>query len=134
VLVTGIEAKLNYNEAYHPIHRIRLILISCMIAVLAFGIFASYFLARYFTHKIIELNRTAAALAGGDMDARVPERRSWFKDEVSEVRGCTNAGHLSRPTNEFVRRHAHEGPENSRLYNETLDRSTETGRVDWKSW
>lgn len=89
MLVTGIEAKLNYNEAYHPIHRIRLILISCMIAVLATGIFASFFLARYFTHKIIELNRTAAALAGGDMDARVPERRSWFKDEVSEVRRCS---------------------------------------------
>lgn len=81
----GIEAKLNYDEAFHPIHRIRIILISCMVSVLVFGIGASYFLARLFTHRVVELNKTAAALAGGDMNARVPERKPWMKDEVYEV-------------------------------------------------
>lgn len=83
----GIEAKLNYDEAFHPIHRIRIILITCMVSVLVFGIGASYFLARLFTHRIVELNKMATALAGGDMAARVPERKPWMKDEVSEVRG-----------------------------------------------
>lgn len=74
---TGISAQLNYNEAYRVVHRIRIVLITCMIGVLLFGICASYFLSRIFTRSIVDLNRTAAALAAGNMNARVRENPWW---------------------------------------------------------
>src|SRR5262249_4073344 len=67
----GIVTKIDVAEAYAPVKRLRLALLALEAAILLVDLVALYVLARRFTRPIMALAKTAAAVAAGDLDARV---------------------------------------------------------------
>jgi len=67
----GLVAKIDAAEAYAPVKRLRLVLVALEGLMLLVGLAASYVLARRFTRPIMALAKTAAAVAAGNLAARV---------------------------------------------------------------
>ncbi|QEH34599.1 Sensor protein ZraS [Aquisphaera giovannonii] len=65
----GVVAKVNADEAYAPVRRLRRLLLGVGGLILALGLAASYAIARQHTRPIRKLAATADAIAGGDMQA-----------------------------------------------------------------
>jgi signal transduction histidine kinase len=84
-------AKISEHEAFRPVSRIRIVIIVAMTCILIVGIFASLVLAKLVTAPIIELGKTAAAIGGGDMTARVNIGRVIFRDEIDDLRLIFNS-------------------------------------------
>jgi methyl-accepting chemotaxis protein len=87
----GLVAKISEHEAFRPVSRIRIVIIVAMTCILIVGIFASLVLAKLVTAPIIELGKTAAAIGGGDMTARVNIGRVIFRDEIDDLRLIFNS-------------------------------------------
>jgi signal transduction histidine kinase len=67
----GLVAKMDVEEAYAPVLRLRRLLLAIGSTILAFGLAASYLIARQNTRPIRRLAATADAIARGDMDTRI---------------------------------------------------------------
>jgi len=78
----GISAKIDVAEAYAPVERLRLALLALEAAILLVDLVALYVLARRFTRPIMALAKTAAAVAAGDLEARVTVTSS---DEIGRL-------------------------------------------------
>jgi signal transduction histidine kinase len=87
----GLVAKMSEHEAFRPVSTIRIVIIVAMTCILIAGIFASLVLAKLVTAPIIELGKTAAAIGGGDMTARVNIGRVIFRDEIDDLRLIFNS-------------------------------------------
>jgi sigma-B regulation protein RsbU (phosphoserine phosphatase) len=78
----GIVAKIDVAEAYAPVERLRLALLVLEAAILLVDLVALYVLARRFTRPIMALARMAAAVAAGNLEARVTVTSS---DEIGRL-------------------------------------------------
>src|SRR5262249_61241602 len=78
----GIVAKIDVAEAYAPVKRLRLALLALEMAILLVDLVALSVLARRFTRPIIALAETAAAVAAGNLEARVTVTSS---DEIGRL-------------------------------------------------
>jgi two-component system sensor histidine kinase/response regulator len=67
----GLMAKIDLAEAYHPITRLRRLLLGLEAGVLLLGLGSSYLLARQFTRPIIGLANAAEAVGFGALGTRV---------------------------------------------------------------
>ncbi|WP_165234871.1 GAF domain-containing protein [Aquisphaera insulae] len=65
----GLVAKMNVDEAYAPVRRLRRLLLGVGGLILAIGLAASYAIARQHTRPIRKLAATADAIARGDLGA-----------------------------------------------------------------
>ena len=83
----GLVAKVDAAEAYAPIHRLRLIAINVALGVLAIGLAAALLIADRVTRPIENLSTAAAAIAGGDLEARANVRS---RDELGTLGGAFN--------------------------------------------
>ncbi len=68
----GLVAKMDLDEAYAPVTRLRNTLIGLQCLLVLLGAIASFVLARRLTRPIFRLTEAAATIAQGDLDARVP--------------------------------------------------------------
>ena len=75
-------AKIDVAEAYAPVQRLRLVLLALEAGILLVGLATSYMLARRFTRPVMALADTAAAVAAGNLDARVTVTSS---DEIGRL-------------------------------------------------
>ena len=71
----GLVAKMDLNEAYAPITRLRNTLIGMQCVLVLLGAFASFLLARRLTRPIFRLTAAAATIAQGNLD--VPRARDF---------------------------------------------------------
>ena len=67
----GLVAKMDVEEAYAPVNRLRRLLLAIGGLILALGLAASYLIARQNTGPIRKLAATADAIARGQLDARI---------------------------------------------------------------
>jgi PAS domain S-box-containing protein len=67
----GLVAKMDVEEAYAPVLRLRRLLLAIGSTILAIGLAASYLIARQHARPIRRLAATADAIARGDMDIRI---------------------------------------------------------------
>ncbi len=67
----GLVAKINADVAYRPLAMLRTVLMFVEGGILLVGVAASYWLARRFSRPIQALSDQAAAVAAGDLNARV---------------------------------------------------------------
>ena len=67
----GLVAKMDVEEAYAPVIRLRRLLLAIGSTILLFGLAASYLLARQNTRPIRRLAATADAIARGNLDTRI---------------------------------------------------------------
>ena len=68
----GLVAKMDLEEAYAPVTRLRNTLIGLQCVLVLLGAIASFMLARRITRPILTLTDAAATIAQGDLEARVP--------------------------------------------------------------
>ncbi len=68
----GLVAKMNLDEAYAPVTRLRNTLIGLQCVLVLLGAIASFVLAKRITRPILTLTDAAATIAQGDLEARVP--------------------------------------------------------------
>ncbi|KAH8959773.1 hypothetical protein BDL97_06G094800 [Sphagnum fallax] len=87
----GLLAKMSEHEAFRPVATIHIVIIVAMISILIVGIVTSLVLAKLVTAPIIELGKTAVAIGGGDMNARVNIGRVIFWDEIDDLRQIFNS-------------------------------------------
>ena len=78
----GMVAKIDAAEAYAPVKRLRFVLLALEAVILLVGLAASSVLARRFTRPVIALAETAAAVAAGNLEARVTVTSS---DEIGRL-------------------------------------------------
>lgn len=83
----GLVAKINATEAYEPLARLSLMLLSVEAGLFAVGLIGCFWLARRFTRPIRALTETAKQVAQGDMAARVTIRSD---DEIGILAATFN--------------------------------------------
>jgi two-component system NtrC family sensor kinase len=94
----GLIAKIDSDEAYAPVTRLRWLLLALGGGLLLLGLGASNAIARGFARPIRHLARTSSAVAAGDLNAR---SRVDSSDELGELSLAFN-----RMTDELARSHA----------------------------
>ena len=94
----GMVAKIDVDEAYEPVTRLRRLLMAIGGSILTAGLAASYFLARQHTRPIRRLAEAAEAVASGDLNVPIQVASN---DEVG-VLGLA----FSRMTDQLARSHA----------------------------
>ena len=80
----GMVAKMDVAEAYAPVKRLARFSTGIAVAVLLPGLLASYWLARLLTLRILVLTDSAAAVAAGDLDAKL-ETDLHANDELGDL-------------------------------------------------
>jgi two-component system, sensor histidine kinase and response regulator len=83
----GLVAKMNLQEAYAPVYRLRWTLFGLQMVLVLLGMAASFFVAQRVTRPVLELAETATTIAGGNLDVRVPHRSY---DEVGVLGAAFN--------------------------------------------
>ncbi|MDB4802407.1 response regulator [bacterium] len=71
-LFWGIVAKMDVDEAYEPMRRLKRTLLGLQVLFLLLGVAASYLLAKGLVHPIRRLEMAAAEVADGDLSVQVP--------------------------------------------------------------
>ena len=94
----GLVAKMDVDEAYAPVNRLRRLLLAIGGLILALGLAASYLIARQNTRPIRKLAATADAIAGGNLEARIDVQSS---DEIGILGQA-----FTRMTEQLARSHA----------------------------
>ena len=94
----GLVAKMDVDEAYAPVNRLRRLLLAIGGLILTLGLVASYLIARQNTRPIRKLAATADAIARGQLDARIDVNSS---DEIG-ILGLA----FTRMTEQLARSHA----------------------------
>jgi len=91
----GLVSKIDRDEAYAPITRLRLITLLIAVAILLIALAATYAIAGRFTRPIQEFSRAAEAIAEGDLAVRA---RVESTDEVGTLGSVFNdmAGRLQQ--------------------------------------
>ncbi|WP_417389774.1 response regulator [Gimesia sp.] len=83
----GMVAKINLDEAYAPVTYLRKHLLLIQLGLVFFGMAASFLVARRFTRPVLGLATSAAKIAKGNLDVRVPGTSS---DEVGLLGAAFN--------------------------------------------
>ena len=83
----GLVAKMDVAEAYAPVNRLRTLLWLVEAGILTLGVAAAYVLARRYSQPIVELSRSAARVAAGELGVRVDVRSN---DEIGLLRTAFN--------------------------------------------
>ena len=94
----GLVAKMDVDEAYAPVNRLRRLLLAIGGLILTLGLAASYLIARQNTRPIRKLAATADAIARGQLNARIEVNSS---DEIG-ILGLA----FTRMTEQLARSHA----------------------------
>ena len=70
----GLVAKIDAGEAYAPVYRVRRILLTLELGLMALGVLATYILARRLTRPILLLAQKARTFAAGDLSVRMDSK------------------------------------------------------------